>query len=273
MIWPPSPFSHTRTHAEDRRGLPSSMNEGCHTGEVWDEDATFWVAGMGSRMVIPLDGWGGVLVGASPELGWACSTVRGPLRWRLGGGGGGGDCTWVGGGCYCSGACAPSTKRLIDITFLVTISGSTPEDWTDSVAASSSCAGASGSVGEGLFCLTCWCASSWRWRDTRSADLSLMGASSSEQVYRGPRSRVSPTINLRGRKFACRTSMYERRGLSTSKACPSACQVEYIGSSSRIKWDARSCPSQWTKISDLNIKFRSRTWTTRKSFLNLLVSV
>ena len=218
------------------------MNEGYHVGEVWYEDATFWVAGVGSRIVIPLDGRWGVLVSASLEPGWACSTMRGLLRWWLGVGGGGGDCTWVGGGYCCSGACAPSTKRLINITFLVTISGSAPKDWTDSAAASSSCAGASGSVGEGLFCLTCWCASSWHRRDTCLADLSLMGASSSEQVYRGPRSRASPTVNLGGRKFACRTSMYERRGLLTSKACPSACQVEYISSSPRIKWDARSCP-------------------------------
>ena len=163
-------------------------------------------------------------------------------------------------------------KRLINITFLVIISGSAPEDWIDSATASFSYVGASGSAGGGLFCLTCWCASSRRQRDTHLADSSLMGASLSEQVYRGPRSCASPTVNLGGRKFACRTSMYERRGLSTSKACLNACQVEYTGSSPRIKWDAWSCSSQWTKIFDLSIKFRSRTWTTQRSFLNLLES-
>ena len=67
------------------------MNEGCHAGEVWEEDATFWVAGVGSRIVIPLDCRGGVLTGASLEPGWVYSTVQGFLCWRLGGGGGGGD--------------------------------------------------------------------------------------------------------------------------------------------------------------------------------------
>ena len=50
------------------RGLPSNMNEACHTGEVWEEDATFRaVEGVGSRIIIPLDCRGGVLIGASPE--------------------------------------------------------------------------------------------------------------------------------------------------------------------------------------------------------------
>ena len=32
------------------------MNEDCHAGEVWDEDATFKaVEGVGSRIVIPLE--------------------------------------------------------------------------------------------------------------------------------------------------------------------------------------------------------------------------
>ena len=134
-IRPLSPFSHTRTHAEDGGGLPSSMNEGCHAGEVWDKDATFWAAGVGSRIVIPLDCRGGVLANTSPEPGWACSFVRGLLRCRFGGGEGGGDWTWAGGGSCCSGVYVPGTKRLIDITLLVTISDSAPDEWTDSAAA------------------------------------------------------------------------------------------------------------------------------------------
>ena len=68
------------------------------------------------------------------------------------------------------------------------------------------------------------------------------------------------------------TSMYERRGLATSRAWPNACQVEYTGSTPRIRWDAQSYPFHYTKISDLSTKFRSRTCTTLRSFLNLLVS-
>ena len=116
-----------------------------------------------------------------------------------------------------------------------------------------------------------WTCSQCR-KDTRSADSSRMGASLSEQMYRGPRSRASPIMNFGGRKFACLTSMYERRGLSTNRAWPNACQVEYIGSTSRIRWDARSYLSQCTKISDLSTKFRSWTCTTLRSFLNFLVS-
>ena len=56
------------------------MNEGCHAWEVWDEDATFWAAGLGSWIVIPLDCQGGVLASTSLEPSWACSFVRGLLR-------------------------------------------------------------------------------------------------------------------------------------------------------------------------------------------------
>ena len=67
-------------------------------------------------------------------------------------------------------------------------------------------------------------------------------------------------------------SIYERRGLSTNKALPNTFQMEYTGSSPRIKWDVQSCSSQCTKIFDLSTKFKSRTWTTLRSFLNLFVS-
>jgi len=43
--------------------------------------------------------------------------------------------------------------------------------------------------------------------DATSADLCLIGASSSEQVYCGLRSWASPTVMLGGRKFACGTSI------------------------------------------------------------------
>ena len=45
------------------------MNEGCHAEEVWEKDATFWVVGVGSQIVIPLDCRGGVFAGASLEPG------------------------------------------------------------------------------------------------------------------------------------------------------------------------------------------------------------
>ena len=80
----------------------------------------------------------------------------------------------------------------------------------------------------------------------------------------------SPTINFGGRKFTCWTPIYERWGLSTNRAWPNACQVEYMGSSLRIKWDTWSCLSQCTTISNLSTKFRSWTWITLRSFLNFL---
>ena len=44
------------------------MDEGCHAEAVREEDAIFRAAGgVGSRIVMPLDCRGGVLVGASPE--------------------------------------------------------------------------------------------------------------------------------------------------------------------------------------------------------------
>ena len=86
---PPSPFSHTRTLAVEGRGLPSNINEGCYAGVAPEEDATFRVVGgVGSQIVMPPVCQGGVLVGASLEPGWVCSTVLGLFRVRLGGGGG-----------------------------------------------------------------------------------------------------------------------------------------------------------------------------------------
>ena len=69
----------------------------------------------------------------------------------------------------------------------------------------------------------------------RSVDLSCMGASLFKHVYCGPRSWASPTVSLGGKKFVCRTSMYERRGLLTSKAWLNACQVEYTRSTPGIE--------------------------------------
>ena len=109
--------------------------------------------------------------------------------------------------------------------------------------------------------------------DTRSAESSLIGAIESAVVYRGPRSRASPTVNEGGRKLVCRMSMYDRNGLSTSKAWLNGCQVEYIGLQPSIRWDARSYPSVCTKISDLSTKLGSLTCTTLRSGLNLFPSV
>jgi len=60
-------------------------------------------------------------------------------------------------------------------------------------------------------------ASSRRRRDTHSADSSRNGANSFEQVYRLPSSFTSPTVSFNSRKFACRTSIYDKRGLSTKR--------------------------------------------------------
>ena len=57
-----------------------------------------------------------------------------------------------------------------------------------------------------------------RLRDARSADSLSIGARSSTVVYLGPRSRASPVIKEGRRKFACRMSIYDRSGLSTSNA-------------------------------------------------------
>ena len=81
---PPTPFSHTRTLVVEGRGLPSNMNEGCHAWTAQEVDATFspvWATG--SRMTMPPDGRGGVLVGASPESAGVFSIVRGLFRVQL----------------------------------------------------------------------------------------------------------------------------------------------------------------------------------------------
>ena len=84
---PPSPFSHTRTFVVEGRGLPSSINEGYHAGVAREVDATFKAArGVGSRIVVPPNCWEGVLVDASPEPSWVCSTMRGIFRVQFGGG-------------------------------------------------------------------------------------------------------------------------------------------------------------------------------------------
>ena len=67
------------------------MDEGCHAEADREVDATFRaVRVVGSWMTMPLDGRGGVLVSAYPELAGVCFAMRGLFRmWLVGGGGGG----------------------------------------------------------------------------------------------------------------------------------------------------------------------------------------
>ena len=189
---PPSPFSHTRTLASARRGIPSSSKLGCHADTGREEDATCvptWAEG--SWIVTPLDGWGGVRVWASLGLANIYSVVRGILRVRAGGGGGGRGGWTVGvwpspwGGCCCATWHALGINQLIDKVLQVTISspqaGCVLEELLDSAAAClASWTRASGSAGS-----SCWMAlwaSSRRRRDVSSANSFLIGASSSEHV-------------------------------------------------------------------------------------------
>ena len=186
---PPSPFSHTRTQASTGRGMPSNSKLVCHADTGWEEDAICvltWVGG--SRMVTPLDGWGGVRVWVSPGLANVCSIARGLFHDYVRGKGGG----WDGGvwphpwgGCYCTVGRAPGINWLIDKVLWVTISSPRArcvlEELLDSTATcSASQTGASGSIG--YSCWTALWASSWRWRDASLADSSLKEASSSEHV-------------------------------------------------------------------------------------------
>ena len=84
------------------------------------------------------------------------------------------------------------------------------------VAGSAIQAGASG-FSTGMWTLRLW--------DTRLVEASLIGVRDSAVVYQGLRSRASPMVDCGGRRLACRTFMYDSRGLSTSKACPKGCQV------------------------------------------------
>jgi len=86
---PPSPLSHTLTLADAGRGLPSSWKVGYHFAAAREVDVTFIpVWAVDCRMTIPPDGWGGVLMGASPKLAWVCSAVHCLFREQLEGGGG-----------------------------------------------------------------------------------------------------------------------------------------------------------------------------------------
>ena len=62
--------------------------------------------------------------------------------------------------------------------------------------------------------------------------------------------------------MGCRTSMCDRRGLSTSKAWLNNCQVENTRLQPSIRWDARSYQSVCTNIFNLSIKLRSLTCTS-----------
>ena len=108
-----------------------------------------------------------------------------------------------------------------------------------------------------------------RFLETVSAEVSLRGTNDSALTIRGPRSRASPTVEDGGSKLECHTSMYDSRGLSTSKAWLNDCQVEYTGLPLSIRWDARSCLSECTNISDLSTKLRSLMCITLSSGLNL----
>ena len=176
-----------------------------------------WVGS--SRTMTPPDTWGGVLVVASPKLAGGCSVVRCLFQERLGAGGGGVESLPLG-SCYCEAGRASGTKRPMVIIRLVTISSpgsdSAPKELADSVAASlTTWTKASGLTGT----WTLW------FCDISSAEVSFTGTSSSEAVYRGPRSWASPTVSCGGRKLAWRTSIYDNNGLSTNKAGLNGCQV------------------------------------------------
>ena len=83
-------ISHTRTLAVEERGLSFYMNEGCHAEADREVDATFRaVRVVGSWMIMPPDGRGGVLVSTYPEPAGVCFAMRGLFRVRLVRGGGG----------------------------------------------------------------------------------------------------------------------------------------------------------------------------------------
>ena len=98
-------------------------------------------------MIIFPDGRGGVLVGASSESTRDYSDVCYLFWERAVGGEGGGVWPLPGGSCGCVAGRAPNTKRLIVITFHVTMSDSISEELTDLMVASFARIGTSGSKG------------------------------------------------------------------------------------------------------------------------------
>ena len=77
-----------------------------------------------------------------------------------------------------------------------------------------------------------------RFLETVSAEVSLTGSKDPTLTKRGPKSRASPTVKEGGSKLACRTLIYDNRGLSTSKALLNDCEVEYTGVQPSIRLDA-----------------------------------
>ena len=226
-----------------------------------------WV--IGSRMIIFPNGRGGVLASVSPEPAGDCSDVCCLFRVQAIGKRGGRVWPWPCGSCCCAAGRAPGTKRLIVITngfngCFLHLSGGL--GFKRSLKLYSDLGLKGGFLLNRLVRLFL--------TTLRHAFGQLVPNGCKFVRASVPWAKVMSfaTVNFRGRKFACRTTMYERRGLSTNKAWLNACQVEYTGSTLRIRWDAQSCLSQCTKISDLSTKFRPWMCTALRSFLNLLVS-
>ena len=141
---PPTPFSHARMLALAGRGMPSSLNVGCHNCTSLEDEATFvptWVGG--SRIVTPRDGWWEVWTWASPGLVEDRSASRCLLRVRPEGGGGGG---WVGGagtrplgGCCWTAWFVPRMKWLTVKVLQVTMSPGTECVLEESLDSTTSC--------------------------------------------------------------------------------------------------------------------------------------
>jgi len=215
----PHPYTNAR-----REWLAVQLNLGCHACTAWEEDATLtptWVCG--SWMTMPLDGWGGIRITTSLGPVEVCSTTHCLFRVRPIWEGGEGGAVWPRpwSGCCCAVCLAPSTKPSMVMVFWVTMSPLRSDSISERLVISmATCSvtytGASGSTGSSSWAGSSWTgassstgtwASSRRRRDTRSAYSSRNGASSSEQVYRRPSSRASPTVNLGERKFVCQTLM------------------------------------------------------------------
>ena len=200
------------------RGLPSSWKEGYHVATTWEVDATFtsvWT--VGSWMTIPVNDQGGPS-GRIYRAGWGLFYRAWPFPsaagWRrrrgslilalesllLRGWSGIGhkttDCHWS------------SCHHVVTLVGF----GFRRADWFNDRFLSYS--NRSFRFNKGLkFYKNLWLNGDLRLnplvcrKDTRSADSSRKGASSSKQAYHGPRSRASPTVSFGGRKFTFHTSI------------------------------------------------------------------
>ena len=155
-----------------------------------------------------------------------------------------------------------SSSKLFATWATISFRGRAAESLSHSVSESKSCTGLSRTPSSSLK----WNLSIFSSRDKQEDAISSSAATTWSGTYcngttsSGGFCQISSTTRGRSsrvRKSGLNTSILANRGSPILIVCSTFWNIFEIGSNSKIRWTARSCPSLLTNISNLRRKFRA----------------